>query len=73
MPKLSSPTDIIGCAQNIPRKGRKRCFAPWFSSTRQALLSLVQQEMLYHDKDGYIVYDRFLAMWLTTMSGMSEP
>lgn len=37
---------------------------PALSSTRQALQSLVQQEKLYHDKDGYIVYDRFLAMWL---------
>ncbi len=42
---------------------------PALSSTRQALLSLVQQEMLYHDKDGYIVYDRFLAMWLKRLRG----
>ena len=37
---------------------------PALSSTRQALQSLMQQEKLYHDKDGYIVYDRFFAMWL---------
>lgn len=37
---------------------------PALSSTRQALQSLTQQEKLYHDHDGYIVYDRFLAMWL---------
>ena len=37
---------------------------PALSSTRQALQSLTQQEKIYHDKQGYIVYDRFLGMWL---------
>lgn len=37
---------------------------PALSSTRQALQSLTQQERLYHDEQGYIVYDRFFAMWL---------
>lgn len=37
---------------------------PALSSTRQALQSLTAQERLYHDENGYIVYDRFLAMWL---------
>lgn len=42
---------------------------PALSSTRQALQSLTQQEMLYRDNDGYIVYDRFLAMWLRRLRG----
>lgn len=33
------------------------------SSTRQALQSLMQQEKLYHNKDEYIVYDRFFSMF----------
>ena len=37
---------------------------PALSSTRQALQNLTQQEKIYHDKQGYIVYDRFLGMWL---------
>ena len=37
---------------------------PALSSTRQALQSQMQQEKLYHDKDEYIVYDRFFSMWL---------
>lgn len=37
---------------------------PALSSTRQALQSLTSQERLYHDENGYIVYDRFFAMWL---------
>lgn len=37
---------------------------PALSSTRQALQSLTSQERIYHDENGYIVYDRFLAMWL---------
>lgn len=37
---------------------------PALSSTRQALKSLLVQERLYHDENGYIVYDRFLRFWL---------
>lgn len=40
---------------------------PALSSTRQVLQSLTQQERLYHDADGYIVYDRFFGMWLRRM------
>lgn len=37
---------------------------PALSSTRQALQSLTSQERLYHDENGYIVYDRFFRFWL---------
>lgn len=47
-------------AKDFMRKYR----LPALSSTRQALQSLTQQEKLFHDQNGYIVYDRFLAMWL---------
>lgn len=41
---------------------------PALSSTRQALQSLISQERLFHDENGYIVYDRFFAMWLRRLN-----
>ena len=37
---------------------------PGASSVRTALEALVEGELLYRQTDGYIVYDRFLALWL---------
>ena len=37
---------------------------PGASSVRTALEALVEGELLYRQIDGYIVYDRFLALWL---------
>lgn len=34
------------------------------SSVKTALDVLVDKELVYHEKDGYIVYDRFMAIWL---------
>ncbi len=37
---------------------------PGASSVRTALEALVEGELLYRQTDGYVVYDRFLALWL---------
>lgn len=37
---------------------------PGASSVRTALEALAEGELLYRQIDGYIVYDRFLALWL---------
>ena len=37
---------------------------PGASSVRTALEALVEGELLYRQIDGYIVYDRFLSLWL---------
>lgn len=37
---------------------------PGASSVRTALEALVEGELLYRQTDGYIVYDRFLSLWL---------
>lgn len=34
------------------------------SSVQRALASLVEEEYLYPTEEGYIVYDRFMAIWL---------
>ena len=34
------------------------------SSVKTALDVLVDKELVYHEKDGYVVYDRFLSIWL---------
>ena len=34
------------------------------SSVQRALASLIEEEYLYSTEDGYIVYDRFMAIWL---------
>ena len=38
------------------------------SSVNRALKSLIDKELVYHDKDGYSVYDRFMAIWLRSQS-----
>ncbi|MBR1513238.1 MAG: ATP-binding protein [Bacteroidales bacterium] len=37
---------------------------PSSSSVKTALEVLTDKELVYHDEDGYIVYDRFLNLWL---------
>lgn len=37
---------------------------PGASSVRMALKSLEKQQFVYHDREGYIVYERFFALWL---------
>lgn len=37
------------------------------SSVQRALASLVEDEYLYPTEEGYIVYDRFMAVWLRTL------
>lgn len=37
---------------------------PALSSTRQALKALETKQMIYKSPDGYLVYDRFFAIWL---------
>ena len=34
------------------------------SSVQRALASLIEEEYLYSTEEGYIVYDRFMAIWL---------
>lgn len=34
------------------------------SSVKTALTALIDKELVYLDKDGYIIYDRFLNLWL---------
>ena len=34
------------------------------SSVNAALNSLVEKELVYKSADGYMVYDRFMGMWL---------
>lgn len=40
---------------------------PSASSVKTALTVLVDKDLVYHDADGYIVYDRFFAIWLRQM------
>ena len=42
----------------------KRHNLPSSSSVKTALEVLIDKELVYHDEDGYIVYDRFLNLWL---------
>lgn len=42
----------------------KKYRLPGASSVRTALKALVEGELLYRQTDGYIVYDRFLSLWL---------
>lgn len=42
----------------------KRHNLPSSSSVKTALDVLTDKELVYHDEDGYIVYDRFLNLWL---------
>ena len=37
------------------------------SSVQRALAALVEEEYLYSTEDGYIVYDRFMAIWLRSL------
>jgi len=37
------------------------------SSVQRALASLIEEEYLYPTEEGYIVYDRFMAIWLRTL------
>lgn len=37
------------------------------SSVQRALASLIDEEYLYSTDDGYIVYDRFMAIWLRSL------
>ena len=43
----------------------KRHNLPSSSSVKTALEVLIDKELVYHDEDGYIVYDRFLNLWLS--------
>lgn len=38
------------------------------SSVNSALKKLINNELIYKSADGYIVYDRFMAMWLSRMA-----
>ena len=38
------------------------------SSVNSALKKLINNELIYKSADGYIVYDRFMAMWLSRLS-----
>ena len=38
------------------------------SSVKTSLQMLLENEILYHDKDGYVVYDRFFAEYLRSQS-----
>ncbi|WP_294586456.1 hypothetical protein [uncultured Bacteroides sp.] len=38
------------------------------SSVNTALKSLLEKELIYKSADGYKVYDRFMAMWLKSLS-----
>jgi len=42
------------------------------SSVRFALEALLNDELLYRRDDGYVVYDRFLAEWLTAQGGFGN-
>ena len=42
----------------------KRYDLPSASSTKTALEMLLDKELVYHQTSGYMVYDRFLALWL---------
>ena len=37
------------------------------SSVNTALKSLQEKELVYKSDKGYIVYDRFMALWLATL------
>ena len=37
------------------------------SSVQRALASLIEEEYLYPTEEGYIVYDRFMAIWLRSI------
>lgn len=38
---------------------------PSASSVKSALDVLLDKDLVYHTPDGYIVYDRFLGLWLS--------
>lgn len=42
----------------------KKYNLPGASSVKSALDILTERELIYHQSDGYIVYDRFLGLWL---------
>lgn len=55
--------------EKIVKEPMARSFAskhrlPALSSIRQALKALETKQMIYKQKDGYIVYDRFFGIWL---------
>ena len=38
------------------------------SSVNSALSALMEKELIYKQTDGYIIYDRFLSIWLQRFS-----
>ena len=42
----------------------KRYDLPSASSVRKALTALVEKDLVYHTREGYIIYDRFFDLWL---------
>jgi hypothetical protein len=42
----------------------RRYGLPSASSVKTALDVLLDKELVYHQPSGYVVYDRFLALWL---------
>ena len=49
-----------------PQSGEfiRQCELPSASSVKTALTVLVDKDLVYQNADGYIVYDRFFALWL---------
>lgn len=54
-----------GCVQS-PQSGEfiRRYELPSASSVKTALTMLTDKDLVYHDAGGFIVYDRFFALWL---------
>ena len=44
---------------------------PSGSTVRSAVLDLEEKELLFRDRNGYSVYDRFFAIWLRMVSSSS--
>ncbi len=51
-------------AQPTSSEFLKKHGLPGASSVKVALKALEDKDIIYHRKDGYIVYDRFMALWL---------
>ena len=60
--KAIAHTDVVG--QPFGNEFIKRFELPSASSVKSALKVLVDKDLVYQNPSGYIVYDRFLGLWL---------